>query len=140
MLQLHVTALFYLDNSRKIHPQGVRACQPKDAKRRVPQRAGERGTLSPWLLFLYVFFFLPLGLPYVNWASQECCLFYPRSSLWSSDLPLFYFPGLSLSLSFSHHQSGLVSYSNYLTKLSFRVLTADTNKHCIHVLNSSVFG
>ena len=31
-----------------------------------------------WLLFLYVFF-LPLGLPYVNWASQESCLFYLRS-------------------------------------------------------------
>ena len=28
-----------------------------------------------WLLFLYVFF-LPLGLPCVNWASQECYLFY----------------------------------------------------------------
>ena len=28
------------------------------------------------------------GLPYVNWASQECCLFYLRFSLWSLDLPL----------------------------------------------------
>ena len=37
-----------------------------------------------------------LGLPYVNWASQECCLFCLRSSLRSSDLPLFYFHGLSL--------------------------------------------
>ena len=42
----------------------------------------------------YVFFLLPLDLPYVNWASQECCLFYLRSSLQSSDLLLFYFPGL----------------------------------------------
>ena len=39
-----------------------------------------------WLLFLY--FSLPLGLPYANWASQECCLFYLKSSLRSSDLPL----------------------------------------------------
>ena len=36
----------------------------------------------------FVCFFLPPGLPYANWASQECCLFYLRSSLWSSDLPL----------------------------------------------------
>ena len=35
------------------------------------------------------------SLPYVNWASQEGCLFYLRSSLWSSDLPLFYFHGFS---------------------------------------------
>ena len=48
------------------------------------------------------------SLPYVNWASQECCLFYLRSSLWSLDLPLFYFPGLFPSLSFSHHHSGLL--------------------------------
>ena len=38
--------------------------------------------------FSFYVFFLPLGLPYVNWASQECCLFYLRSSLRSSDLPL----------------------------------------------------
>ena len=51
-----------------------------------------------WLLFLC--FFSPLGLPYVNWASQECCLFYLRSSLRSSDLPLTFlcsiFAGSSL--------------------------------------------
>ena len=55
----------------------------------------EQGERPPalWLLFL-CFFSSPLGLPYVNWASQECCLFYLRSSLQSSDLPLFYFHGL----------------------------------------------
>ena len=50
----------------------------------------------------------PLGLPYVNWASQKCCLFYLRSSLQSSDLPLFYFCRLFPSLSFSHCHSGLL--------------------------------
>ena len=35
---------------------------------------------------LFMFFFLPLGLPYINWACQECCLFYLRSSLRSLDL------------------------------------------------------
>ena len=63
---------------------------------------------APWLLILYVFFLLPLGLPYVNWASQKCCLFYLRSSLHSLDLPLFCFCGLFSSLSFSHHHSGLL--------------------------------
>ena len=38
----------------------------------------------------FCMFFSPLGLPYIKRASQEC-LFYPRSSLRSSDLPLFYF-------------------------------------------------
>ena len=70
-------------------------------------RRGERERAPAlWRLFLYVFF-LP-GLPYVNWASQESCLFYLRSSLWSLDLPLFCFPRLFPSLSFSHHRSGLL--------------------------------
>ena len=43
--------------------------------------------------------FLSLGLSYVNWASQECCLFYLRSSLWSSDLLLFHFHRLFPSFS-----------------------------------------
>ena len=54
------------------------------------------------------FFLLPLILLYANWASQEGCLFYPRLSLWSSNLPLFYFRGLFPSLSFGHHHSGLL--------------------------------
>ena len=58
--------------------------------------AGEREhALAPLFMF-----FPPLGLPYVNWASQECCLFYLRSSLLSSDLPLTFlcsiFAGFSL--------------------------------------------
>ena len=43
--QISVTALFYLEDSRRIHPQSVRACQPKDVKRReggACQRMGER--------------------------------------------------------------------------------------------------
>ena len=58
----------------------------------APVRRRERREL--WLLFLYVF--LSLGLSYVNWASQEYCLFYVRFSLRSSDFPLFYFVGFSL--------------------------------------------
>ena len=35
-------------------------------------------------------------------------MFYLRSSLWSSDLSLFYFHGFFPSLSFSHHHFGLL--------------------------------
>ena len=59
----------------------------------------------PWPNFgscFCVLFLLTLSLPYVNWVSQEGCLFYPRSSFRSSDVSLFYFPRLLLSLSFSH--------------------------------------
>ena len=70
----------------------------------TPVRGRERAL---WLL-VYLFFFLPLGLPYVNLASQECCLFYLRSSFQPSNLPLFYFHGLFPSLSFSHHHFGLL--------------------------------
>ena len=68
--------------------------------------------LSFLLLCIYL---LPWSLSYVNWASQEGCLFYLRYSLWSLDLSLFHFRGLFPSLSFSHHHSGLFSYSNCLT-------------------------
>ena len=79
---------------------------------RENERRGERDPPALWLLFLYVFF-LSLGLPYVIWASQECCLFYLRSS----HLPLFCFRGLFPSLSFSHRHSGLL----------FPILTTEQN-------------
>ena len=66
---------------------------------------GGRERESAWLLLLYIF--LPLGLPYANWA-QPGVLFYLKSSLRSSDLPLVYFHGLFPSLSFSHHHFGLL--------------------------------
>ena len=59
-----------------------------------------------WLLLLYVFS-SPWACPMQIGLSQECCLFYLRSSPWSSDLPLFYFCRLSPSLSFSHLHFGL---------------------------------
>ena len=66
---------------------------------------------SPQLNFgpsFYMFFLLLLRLSCVNWSSQEGCLFYLRSSLQSSDLPLFYFCGLFSSFSFSHRHFGLL--------------------------------
>ena len=101
--QISVTALFYLEDSRKIHLCGVRARPSKDT-RRVPQRTGERElALAPLCICLSL-----MGLSYVNWASQECCLFYLRSSLGSLDLLWFYFRGLFPSLSFSHCHFGLL--------------------------------
>ena len=80
MLQFRVTAQFYLENKRKIHPLGMKAYLPK---------RGEETRESPdHLAPLFICLFLPLGLPCVNWASQECCLFYLRFSLRSLDLPL----------------------------------------------------
>ena len=115
--QISVTALFYLDNSRKPHLWSMRTCRPKDAKRRAPQRAGgggpgehrERarehmppgtvGEKALWLLLLCVF--SPCwACPMQIGLSQECCLFYLRSSLRSSDLHLTFlcsiFMGFSL--------------------------------------------
>jgi len=40
----------------------------------APARGRERDP-QPFDSSFYMLF-LPLGLPYVNWASQECCLFY----------------------------------------------------------------
>ena len=91
------------------------------------QREERERAPALWLLFLYAF---PpsLGLPCVNWASQECCLFYRRSSLCSSDLPLFYFRGLFPSLSFSHRHSGLL----------FPILTTQQNQTASWVLPISL--
>ena len=70
-----VTALCYSSvlfrKQRKIHPQGIRARQPK-------RREEKRGPQPKVGSSCNMFFLLPLGLPYVNWASQECCLFYLR--------------------------------------------------------------
>ena len=78
----------------------MRACRPK----RHEEKRDTSGPLAPF----FIGFFLPLGLPYVNWASQECCLSHLRPSLQSSDLPLLYFRGLFPSLSFSHQHSRLL--------------------------------
>ena len=40
--QISVTALFYLEDSRKIHLRSMRARRSKDMRRRAPQRAGKR--------------------------------------------------------------------------------------------------
>ena len=66
-----------------------------------PKRCEEKRGPQPNFGSFYMLFLLPLDLPYVNWARQECCLFHLRSSLWSLYLPLFYFFHLGLAWSFS---------------------------------------
>ena len=102
-----VTAQLYLKNKGKYILKAWGHANPKDMKRRGRERERAKETPSP-LAPLFMFFLLPLGLPYVNWASQECCFFYLRSSLQSPDLPLFFFCRLFPSLSFSHRHSGLL--------------------------------
>ena len=64
--------------------------------RREEHPSSQERERESWLGLLFLYVSLSLGLSYVNWASQECCLFYLRSSLQSSDLLLFYFWGFSL--------------------------------------------
>ena len=71
-------------------------------RERKGTHAGEKERESTlWLLLLYVVAStwactMQIGL------SQECCLFYLKSSLWSSDLPLTFLAF------FSHHHFGLL--------------------------------
>ena len=57
-------------------------------EKRVGEGASVRERETAHFRSSFYMFFLPMGLPYVNWASQECCLFYLRSSFQSSELLL----------------------------------------------------
>ena len=74
-------------NQRKIHPQGVRVGRLNRSK--------EKPEAQFWFLF-YMFFLLPLNLSYVNWASQEGCLFHMRFSIGPWTFLCFIFEGFSL--------------------------------------------
>ena len=86
VLQLCVTAQFYLESKGKYILEAWGHAHPKDLKR------------GPWVHFWLLFLCFPLLLdpPYVNGASQECRLFHLRSSLWSSDLLCSVSVGFSL--------------------------------------------
>ena len=95
----------FITENRKIHLQGVRARRPKDAKRRVPQCAGEREKRELWFLFLC--FSLP-G-PVLCKLGQPGVLFVLREVLTPVLGPSFVlFRGLFPSRSFSHGHSGLL--------------------------------
>ena len=99
-------------SKRTIYPWGVRECQPKIFEKRSRRHYSPPPRPLPtqphFGSSFYMFFLLSLSLPYVNWPSQEGCLCYLRFSFQSSDLPSFYFRGLSPSLPFSHCHSELL--------------------------------
>ena len=103
--QISVTALFYLEDSRKIHLRGVRAHRSTDARRRVPQRTGERASeLALALLFIC----LSLPGPVLCKLGQPGVFVLPEVLTLVLRPFLFYFRGLFPSLSFSHHHFGLL--------------------------------
>ena len=69
--QISVTALFYLDDSRKIHLRGVRAWRSKDTRRRVPQARERESELALAPLFIC----LPLPGPVLCKLGQPGVLF-----------------------------------------------------------------
>ena len=138
--QISVTALFYLENDRRIHPPGMRACRPKDvksapARRRERKResartwrgrerererarthAGEKreSERALWLLLLYVFSSL--------WAcpmqtgparSAVCSTWSPHSGPWT--FLCFIFAGFFLPCLLATAILDSCFLSNYLT-------------------------
>ena len=99
----HYSSVYWLAKGNTSSRRAGRLTQ----KTRSPQRPPAHLAIF-WLFYFYVSFLSPLDLPYVNWASEEGCLFSLRNSLWSLDLPLFYFLGLFTSSSFIHRYFGLL--------------------------------
>ena len=96
-VKLSVTALFYLEDSRKIHLRGARARRSKDAKRRAPQRGREREKAS----FGSSFYSFPLPGPVLCKLGRPGVLFVlpevltlvlgPSFVLFSQAFPFFVF-------------------------------------------------
>ena len=106
--EISVTALFYLEDSRKIHLRGMRASWSKDVERRAPPRAGESEGASP-LAPLFICFFFPGACPMQIGLRQERCSTWsphsgPRIFLWPSSV-LF---SRGFPLPFSHRHFGLL--------------------------------
>ena len=115
--QINVTALFYLENGRRIHLLGVRACRPKDTKSAQHSGERERGRAQAcggerkrehFGSSFYTSFPCPgpalckLGQPRVLFVLPEVLTLVLGPSF---DLPLFYFRGL---FPFSHRHFGLL--------------------------------
>ena len=90
-LQLHfIYKIGGESKTRREESGGVRGEGERERERqseREHMHAGERvREKALWLLLLYVFS-STWACPMQIGLSQECCLFYLKSSLWSSDLP-----------------------------------------------------
>ena len=74
--QITVTAPFYLENKRKIHPRGVRACQPKRCKEeRESEHGHERMRETPSALAPHFICFFPPSGPALCKLGQPGMLF-----------------------------------------------------------------
>ena len=86
--------------TQRLEQKRVEECTGEGESERKSIRTQERKSeKAPWLLLLQVCS-STWACPMQIGLSQECCLFYLRSSLWSSDLPLTFlcsiFAGFSL--------------------------------------------
>ena len=102
--QISVTALFYLEDSRKIHLRSMRARRSKDVRRRAPQRAGKR---ERELALAPLFICLSLPGPVLCKLGQAGVLFVLPEVLTPVLWPSFVLFSRA-SLSFSHHRFGLL--------------------------------
>ena len=84
------------EGEREREREGERERERKSARMHAGEKEREKAL---WLLLLYVFS-STWACPMQIGLNQECCLFYLKSSLWSSDLPLTFlcsiFAGFSL--------------------------------------------
>ena len=111
VLQLCVTAQFYLEN------KGNASLRYKGMVTQKTRRRERERDPRPFDSSFYMFFLLPLDLSYVNWAIQECCLFYLRSysGPWTFLFSIFtVFPFLVF---YPPPFWTLFSYSIYLTRV-----------------------
>ena len=76
-----------LEGKRVEERMGEGKRERKGERERQRTHAGEKERES-WLLLLYVFA-STWACPMQIGLSQECCFFYLKSSLWSSELPCF---------------------------------------------------
>ena len=82
--QISVTALFYLEDSRRVRQRE----RERERKKRAHTRALRESVRKCFGSSFYMFFSSTWACPMQIGLSQECCLFCLKSSFWSSDLPL----------------------------------------------------
>ena len=101
----HVTALFYLEDSRKIHLWGVRARRSKDTRRRAPQRTvGGWGAVRKRASSSVYMFLSPWACPRETGPARSVVCFTqgPHSG------PRTFFCSIFPALSLSHRHFGLL--------------------------------
>ena len=110
VLQLSVTALFYLEDSRKIHLRGVRACRSKDSKNAPAcRRESERASFGSSF-----YMFVSPGPVLCKLGQPGVLLVLPEVLTPVLGPSFVLFSGLFPSLAFSHRHFGLF-FPPYLT-------------------------